>query len=74
MLTLGKIETQLKPKLFKKDVIHHRIWQSGELFSYNIVLLRYLNFKYLLTQAQMVAYKKLKIEYKDWSRLFKNWK
>ena len=58
MLTLGKIETQLKPKLFKKDVIHHRIWQSGELFSYNILLLRYLNFKYLLTQAQMVAYKK----------------
>ena len=57
MLSLGNTETQLKPKLFKKGLIHHIIWQRGKLFSYNILLLRYLNFKYLLPQAQMVAYK-----------------
>ena len=51
MLTLAKIETQLKPKPFKKDPIYHRVSQRDESSSYIILLLRYLNFKYLLMQA-----------------------
>ena len=29
VLILAKIKRQLKPKLFKKDITHHRTWQRG---------------------------------------------
>ena len=56
MLILAKIETQLKPKLFKKDLLHQRILRRGESSSYNILLLRYLDFKSFQMSAKMVAY------------------
>ena len=37
MLTLAKIETQLKPKLLKKNLNYYRTWQRGKSSSYNTV-------------------------------------
>ena len=36
MLTLANIETQLKPKLFKKDLLRHRISRRDESSLYMI--------------------------------------
>ena len=58
MPTLAKTVTHLKPKLLKKNLLYQRISQRGDSSSYNILLLRYLDSKFLLTNAQIVAYKK----------------